>query len=77
VLEEEAAFLEDAEGFQVIGSKYKEVATGDEEKQRLFKKAKKKQQEKYYRNTAVKIEDANPCERCVSTRQDCLVYHSR
>ena len=31
VLEEEAALLEEAEGSQVTGSKYKEVATGDEE----------------------------------------------
>jgi len=31
VLEEETALLEGAEGFQVAGSKRKEVATGDEE----------------------------------------------
>ena len=31
VLEEEAALLEGAEGSQVVGSKRKEVATGDED----------------------------------------------
>jgi len=31
VLEEEAALLEEAEGFQVAGSKRKEITTGDEE----------------------------------------------
>jgi len=34
VLEEEAALLERAEGFQVAGSKRKEVTTGGEEEQR-------------------------------------------
>jgi len=33
VLEEEATLLEGAEGSQVMGSKHKEVATGDEEEQ--------------------------------------------
>jgi len=33
VLEEEAALLEGAEGSQVIESKHKEIATGDEERQ--------------------------------------------
>ena len=31
ILEEEAALLEGAEGSQVMGSKYKEVAAGDKE----------------------------------------------
>ena len=31
VLEEEATLLERTEGSQVVGSKHKEVATGDEE----------------------------------------------
>ena len=39
VLEEEAALLEGAERSQVVGSKRKEVATGDEEGQRPSKKA--------------------------------------
>jgi len=42
VLEEEATLLEGAEGFQVMGSKHKEVATRDEEVQQLFKKARGK-----------------------------------
>jgi len=33
VLEEEAALLEGAEGFQVVGSKHKEIATRGEEGQ--------------------------------------------
>ena len=77
MLEEEVAFLEGTEEFQVMGSKCKEVTTGDKEGQRLSKKAKEKQQEKYHRDAAVKIESANSCERCVSTGQDCLVYYSR
>ena len=32
MLEEEATLLERAEGFQIIGSKYKEVATRDKER---------------------------------------------
>ena len=67
VLEEEAALLEGAEGSQVAGFKCKEIAAGDEEGQ----------QEKYCGGTAVKMKGANPCERCVSARQDCLVHHSR
>ena len=42
VLEEEAALLEGAEGSQVTGSKYKEIAVGDEEEQQLSKKARGK-----------------------------------
>ena len=47
VLEEEAALLEGAEGFIVMGSKCKEVAARDEEVQRPSKKARGKQLEKY------------------------------
>jgi len=68
---------EEAEGSQVAGSKRKEVATGDEEVQWPSKKARGKQLGKYHRGAAVKMGDANPCERCVSARQDCLVHHSR
>jgi len=74
VLEEEAALLEGAEGSQVTGSKRKEIATGDEEVQWPSKKARGKQLGKYRRGAAVKIGGANSCERCVSARQDCLVY---
>jgi len=77
VLEEEAILLEGAEGSQVVGSKCKEVATRDEEVQRPSKKARGKQLEKYCRGAAVKMGSANPCERCMSARQDCLVHHSR
>ena len=73
VLEEEAALLEGAEGSQVVGSKRKEVATGDEEEQRPSKKARGK----YHGGAAVKMGGSNPCERCVCAGQDCLVHPSR
>ena len=77
VLEEEATLLEDAEEFHIVGSKCKEITSGDEERHQPSKKAKEKQLGKYYRSTTVKMGDANLCERCVSTEQDCLVHHSR
>jgi len=77
VLEEEATLLERAEGFQVAGSKCKEVAAGDKEVQWPSKKARGKQPGKYCGGAAMKMEGANPCERCVSARQDCLVHPSR
>jgi len=77
VLEEEAVLLEGAEESQVIGSKCKEITAGDKKEQQPSKKAKGKQQEKYCRGAVVKMGDANPRERCVSTRQDCLVHFSR
>ena len=55
VLEEEAALLEGAEGSQVMGSKCKEVTTGDEEEQWPSKKARGKQPGKYYGGAAVKM----------------------
>ena len=73
VLEKEAALLEGAEGSQVIGSKRKEITAGDEEGQWLSKKARGK----YRGGAAVKMGGSNPCERCVCTGQDCLVYPSR
>ena len=73
VLEEEATLLEGAEGSQVMGSKHKEIATGDKEEQWPSKKARGK----YCRGAAVKMVGANPCERCVCAGQDCLVYLSR
>jgi len=73
VLEEEATLLEGAEGSQVVGSKRKEVAAGDEEEQRPSKKARGK----YRVGAAVKMGGSNPCERCVCARQDCLVHPSR
>ena len=77
MLEEKTTLLEDAEGFQVVRSKHKEITARDKEGQRSSKKAKGKQQEKYHRGATVKMGSANPCERCVSARQDCLVHHSR
>jgi len=68
MLEKEAALLENAEGSQVVESKYKKVTTRNKERQRPSKKAKEKQQGKYCRSTTIKMGDANLCERCVSTR---------
>ena len=62
--------LKSTEESQIIGSKHKEVTSGD-------KKAKKKKLEKYCKDTRVKIEGDNPYERCVHIRQDCLVHNSR
>jgi len=77
VLEEEAALLEEAERFQVVGSKHKEVAAGDEEEQQPSKKARGKQPEKYRGGAAVKMGGSNLYERCVCTGQDYLVHPSR
>ena len=77
MLEEEATLLESAKGSQVMGSKRKEVATGDEEEQRPSKKARGKQLGKYYGGTVVKMGGSNPCKRCMCTGQDCLVHPSR
>ena len=73
MLEEEATLLEGAEGFQVMGSKCKEVAAGDEEEQRPSKKARGK----YCGGATVKMGGSNPCKRCVCAGQDCLVHPSR
>ena len=77
VLEEEATLLEEAEKSQIVGSKCKEITTGDEEGQQLSKKAKERQLEKYCGGATVKMGDANPCERYISTKQDCLVHPLR
>ena len=77
VLEEEAALLEGAEGFQVMGSKRKEVAARDKEGQWPSKKARGKRLGTYRGSTAVKMGGAIFCERCMCSRQDCLVYPSR
>ena len=55
VLEKEATLLEEAEGSQVTGFKYKEVTTGDEEEQRPSKKARGKQPGKYCGGVTVKM----------------------
>jgi len=77
MLKEEAALLEGAERSQVVGSKHKEVAAGDEEEQQPSKKARGKQPGKYCGGAAVKMGGSNLCERCVCTGQDCLVHPSR
>ena len=77
MLEEEAALLEGAEGFQVMGSKCKEVVTEDGEEQQSSKKARGKQMGKYCRGAVVKMGGAISCERCVCARQDCLVHPSK
>jgi len=77
MLEEEATLLEGAEGFQVAGSKCKEITAGDKEGQWPFKKSRGKQPGKYRRGAAVKMVGANPCKRCVSARQDCLIHLSK
>ena len=56
VLEEEAALLKGAEGSQVVGSKRKEVAAGDEKRQRPSKKARGR----YHRGAAVKMGALTP-----------------
>ena len=55
MLEKEATLLERAEGSQVIGSKCKEIAARDEERQQSSKKAKGKQLEKYRRGAIMKM----------------------
>jgi len=74
---EDVTLLESTRGSQVTGTKYRENILEDKERQQSFKKAKEKQLGRYHRNAGVKIGDANPCERCVHTRQDCLVHNSR
>jgi len=76
-LQDKATLLEEAEGSQVIGSKCKKITAGDKDGQWPPKNVRRKQPGKYYGGAAVKMGDANPYERCVSARQDCLVYHSR
>jgi len=56
MLEEEAVLLEGAEGFQVMGSKRKEVSAKDKKVQWPSKKARGKQLGKYCRGAAVKIQ---------------------
>ena len=68
---------EETEESQIMGSKHKKVIARDEEGQQPSKKAKGKQQEKYYRGTTVKMGGANHYKRYMSTGQDCLVYPSR
>ena len=77
MLEKETTLLEGAEGSQVMGSKHKEITTGDKEGQWPSMKAREKQPEKYCGVATVKMGGAKPCKRCVCAGQDYLVYHSR
>ena len=77
VLEEEAALLEGAEGFQIAEPKCKETPLRNDMDYWPFKKAKGKQIARYQGDTGVKLGGANPCERCVHARQNCLVHNSR
>jgi len=63
VLVEDTAFLEGAEG-----SKHKEITLEDDRNYKSFKKTKKKQPARYCRDIRVKMEDVNPCERCMCVR---------
>ena len=60
MLEEEATLLERVKGFQIIGSKCKDIAARNEERQQLFKKTRGKQLRKYYRGVATKIRVLTP-----------------
>jgi len=60
--------LEGAERSQVVGSKYKKITTRDKKRQWPSKKARENQPGKYCGGAIVKMESANPCERCVSAR---------
>ena len=55
MLEKKATLLKGAKEFQVIGSKCKEIATGDKEGQQPSKKTRGKQPVKYCGGAAVKI----------------------
>ena len=74
---EDTVLLEDAEKSQIVESKCKEVTLEDNRKCWPFKKTKEKQPVRYCRDVGIKIGGVNSYERCVSTRQDCLVYYSR
>jgi len=74
---EDTTFLKGTEESQIIRSKCKEVILGDNREYWTTKKAKEKQLARYCGDIGVKMEDDNPCERCVCAGQDCLVYNSR
>jgi len=67
VLKEKATLLKRAKRSQIMGSKHKEVAIRDEERQQPSKKAREKQPGKYCGGAIVKMGNTNLCERCVST----------
>jgi len=77
ILEEDTTLLEGAKRSQIVGPKYKKTSLEDNVDHWPFKKTKGKQPVKYCEDFRVKMGNANPCERYVCTRQDCLVYNSR
>jgi len=80
VIAENATLLESTGGFQITGTKHKEINTifsKDKVEQWPFKKNKEKQSRKYYGDTRIKTGGVNPCEKCVHTGQDCLMHNSR
>jgi len=77
VLAEDAILLEGTERFQIAGSKCKKASLKDNRDYWPSKKAKGKQLARYHRDNGVKIRDANPYEKCVCARQNCLVHNSR
>ena len=60
MLKEEATLLEGAKGFQIAGSKCKDIAAGDKKRQQPSKKARGKQPGKYHGGAAVKMEVLTP-----------------
>jgi len=76
ILEKDTALLEGAKRSQIVGPKHKRAPLGDNVDHWPFKKTKEKQPVRYCEDFRVKIGDANPCERYVCIRQDCLVYNS-
>ena len=50
-----------------MGSKYKEITSGNKRECQSSKKTKRKQPARYYGDARIKMEGINPCERCVCT----------
>jgi len=68
---------EDTEGSQIMRPKCKEVLLENDADCWPSKKAKEKQLARYQGDIGIKMGDANLCEKCVHTGQDCLVHNSR
>ena len=77
MLEEDTALLESAKESQIMGPKCKEAPLENNADCWPSKKTKGKQLVRYHRDLKVKMRGANPYEKCVCTRQFCLVYNSR
>jgi len=77
VLMEDATLLKSIGGSQVVRTKHKKINLENKEGWQLFKKAKRKQLEKYHRDARIKMGGANLYKRCVYAGQDFLVYNLR